>query len=318
MVKLIFGILVLILIFNTVTPVLAANSTDSKVYFRQISNTTIQILQKPPESKQWQLYLFKRITSQTNGKNGQEDVWRIYRAYNANLSTKKPNNNTHTNLTPLTNQGNWEKAVQIGNTLVGGLHGYEKHVKLQIIADHKSLKLTPHKMVECSQLTIREVTDLTNPKKPYNTVAHTTTTYTYTGKSLYITNDYNWTATVNITRAYAAMLPVNNHPAVSSVGQIKGEKPENLTLNMICKHINSPKVTTWNLLNTLHMSVEVLNPVLSLFNYSINGNKNAGRTWINPTKWYNKIYITLIYSNQGVKITKGTTWTIKSIYKIWG
>jgi methionine-rich copper-binding protein CopC len=309
---------------------------QSKVYLIKLQSTGFNsehvfvfdkfiVYQKPENNAKWCRYLFNRIVTSANpGVKGPEDNYRIYKLQNVDITKDNPSyypNITDLNVEDLTTTGNWEKAVQIGSTtdpLIGGMHGYEKHVSIKYFADNLEVTPSVKHVLECDELKIVVVSNLLDPKDGKTVIAVTTCQYLWNGQELLLNTTYNWKQTETVYTAYAAMFPVKRDGSVSSIGQIDGLAEETLTLNRnpILRN-NSAKGTTWNHINNLKLSLEVLNPQIALENYLYNGDALNGKTYFNNIGAYNKLYITRVHSPDTELVNNTTVWTIESRYRIW-
>ena len=308
--------------------------STSKVYLRMLQSTgnnsngtfvydKFSIYQKPAYSSKWCMYSFNRIvTAAKLGVNGPEDNYRIYKLQNVDLTKPNPTyfpNASNINIEDLTIPGNWEKAIQIGSKtapLIGGMHGYEQHVSIDYYADNT--KFTPKLgyITVCDQLKIVVVSDLLDPDNCETVVATTNCEYLWNGEELLLNTTYNWKVSTTVYRAYAAMFPVKRDECVSTIGQIDGLPQETLTLNRKILRCNSGKGTTWNYVNNLKLSLELLNPEIALANYAYNGDANNGKTYFNNVGSYNKLYITRVHSPYFEIVNNTTIWNIESRYRI--
>ena len=321
--------------FSKKTTDLESNQySTSKVYLRMLQSTgnnsngtcvydKFSIYQKPAYSSKWCMYSFNRIvTAAKLGVNGPEDNYRIYKLQNLDLTKPNPTyfpNASNINIEDLTIPGNWEKAIQIGSKtapLIGGMHGYEQHVSIDYYADNT--KFTPKLgyITVCDQLKIVVVSDLLDPDNCETVVATTNCEYLWNGEELLLNTTYNWKVSTTVYRAYAAMFPVKRDECVSTIGQIDGLPQETLTLNRKILRCNSGKGTTWNYVNNLKLSLELLNPEIALANYAYNGDANNGKTYFNNVGSYNKLYITRVHSPYFEIINNTTIWNIESRYRI--
>jgi hypothetical protein len=311
-------------------------NTTSKVYLRVLQSTGLgsnnlmsydrfAIYQRPAYNSKWSMYLFNRVVRPENpGVNGQEDNYRIFKLQNVDISKPNPSYFPYAynlNVEDLTIPGNWEKAVQIRSQtapLIGGMHGYEKHVSIEYYADSMPFTPTLDHVIECNKLKIVVVSDLYDPKDNNTVIATTECDYLWDGEELFLNTTYNWKVTATVYTAYAAMFPVKRDALVSSVGQINGLSMENLTLNRkVILRGNAAKGITWNYSNNIKLLLEVLNPETALQNYIYNGDSNNGKTFFNNIGLYNKLYITRVHSPYSEIVTNTTVWLIQSRYRIW-
>ena len=312
----------------------SVKTSNSKVYLIKLRSNGLNsqgdlvydsfaIYQKPENNLKWNRYLFNRMVESNNpGINGPEDVYRIYKLQNVNVISPFPPyiRSSTINVEDLTIPGNWEKAVKIGsntNPLIGGIHGYEKSVSVKYYTDN--LQITPsfENEIGCNELRIVAVSNLYDPINPQNVIGTTTCNYLWNGQELLLNTTYKWKISTNIYTAYVAMFPVKRSETVSTIGQIVNLPEENLTANRtIVLRGDSPKGTTWNKINDLKLSLEVLNPLTALNNYEYNGNEGSGKTFFNNLGMYNKLYITRVHAPYFEEVTNGTIWNIESRYQI--
>jgi hypothetical protein len=313
----------------------ASSNQKSKVYLIKIQSTGFKsnqvvfdkfnIYQKPANNAKWCKYLFNRIVTDANpGVKGPEDNYRICKLQNVDLTKANPSyfpNMTDLNVEDLTTTGNWEKAVQIRSNqdpLIGGMHGYEKHVSIKYFTDNLEVTPSVKHVLQCDELKIIVVSNLLDPADGKTVIAVTTCQYLWNGQELLLNTTIKWKVSETVYTAYAAMFPVKRDDHVSTIGQIDGLAEETLTLNRTTiLRGDSAKGTTWNYINNLKLSLEVLNPQIALENYAYNGDSFNGKTYFNNIGTYNKLYITRVHSPYTESVNNTTVWTIESRYKIW-
>lgn len=277
------------------------------------------IYQKPANSLYWNRYLFYHIVSPPQlGFRGEND-YRIYKLQDVILGADPKYFPYIKSSTDLTVPGNWEKALALTSTTkVGGMHGYEQYTGIGFYLNGKQvLPNISNSVLSCDDLKISEISDLYNPKNPRQVIAKTNTVYEWNGENLRIHTIYNWKVKETVTEAYVAMFPIKNDPTVASFGQIKGQNMENFHTRTTALRANSPEAIVWNNINTLHMSMEILNPEIALNNYLNTGNSTSGETWFRSNGYYNKLYITRVKEPGLEKVKDTTVWNIQTQYNIW-
>lgn len=305
-------ILVLILIAFLTSEVVNA----SEVYLDYSKNGKIDVYQKPNNCNQWNEYELRYFNTTATSSSGSQSVYRMNRLCDVHFEGDNPTTGI-TKRVLLTNPGNWEKAVKVqtnnGNIFLGGVHGYEEQTSLKFYANREEITPEIGSMIKADIVHIIVTSNLIDPDDKNVILATVKTVYCWNGDVLSITNTYSWKRDVTVVTAYAAMFPVNDDPNISSIGTLFGQESQDLYSGNSPIYAKTNGAQLHNKKNSLVMSMEVLQPEISLSNYD--HFKNLG-TFIKCNSDYNKLYVPFIIGSN-LNVGKGTKWSFTAIYRVW-
>jgi hypothetical protein len=201
--------------------------------------------------------------------------------------------------------GVWQHALQVETEhWCGSKHGHEELTSFTPLVDGKPVTMAINERLAGYSVGLIQKSNLLKPSND-TLLGEVTTEWRWTPEGLYIIDEITWKQAVNIAIMYWPMAPIKRDANITTKGRLSTEVDvQDISVSGFTEvHKDAPAVILWNDSNSVLISVESINPEVSLNNFIDGGTQ---KTYIENSELYNKVYFTRV---QGVvAVTTGEVW----------
>lgn len=291
---------------------------EDSVIIKKNSNNEYSIYTKAPDNR-WVNYKFSHEVNEENT----QDNWRIKDIQVGNMIDGAPSKNKLglTDTIPVSDSNNTHEYAykEIGaDDHVGNSHGKEIVSELTFNMDESELNFDEENMVSGNKLTISKTSTLFSEMDRELEIAEVIADYKFDNEKMVLNTSTNWTEDTNLEFGWVSLFPFIRGEEQSNMFSFlnEGEEYDISEDNTIVPRSDENGGTLYNNENDLSVTIEVLNPEVSLNGYIDNG---WAKSYVADSLGTNKLYIGRMSGDTtgaGRFVNAGETWNVEQEWSI--
>lgn len=291
---------------------------EDSVIIKKNSNNEYSIFTKAPDNR-WVNYKFSHEVNEENT----QDNWRIKDIQVGNMIDGAPSKNKLglTDTIPVSDSNNTHEYAykEVGaDDHIGNSHGKEIVSELVFRMDESDLNFDEEDIFSGNQLKITKKSTLFSEMDRELEIAEVIADYNFNNDNLTLNTTTNWLEDTNLEFGWVSLFPFIRGEGQSYMFSFlnEGEEYDISEDNTIVPRSDENGGTLYNNENDLSVTIEVLNPEVSLNGYIDNG---WAKSYVADSLGTNKLYIGRMSGDTtgaGRVVNAGETWNVEQEWNI--